>query len=71
MQRHLALLVLACAHVQRVVVEVDVVAVERERFAGPQAGGGDQCDQRLERGCVKRWVSVSVARINAAISAGE
>ena len=53
MQRHLALLVLPCPHVQRAVSEVDVVAVERERLAGPQAGGGDQSDQRLECGCVK------------------
>jgi len=38
-QRHLALLVvLGGPHVQRPVPQVDVVAVERERLPGPQAG---------------------------------
>ena len=38
-QRHLALLVvLAGADVQRPVPQVDVLAVERERLPGPQAG---------------------------------
>ena len=47
-QRHLALLaVLGGADVQHAVVEVDIVAVERQGLAGPQAGCRQQTDQRL------------------------
>src|ERR1035441_3271028 len=37
-QRHLALLLSLAAHPEHAVVEVDVLAVEAERFAGPYPG---------------------------------
>ncbi|MGB0096503.1 MAG: hypothetical protein WBP81_28695 [Solirubrobacteraceae bacterium] len=36
MQRHLALLGLVGAHVQRPVAQIDVLVIERERLAEPQ-----------------------------------
>ena len=57
--------------VHRAVVEVDIVAVEAERFAGPHAGGRDQTDHRLQRRRAQWGVSSAAACISAAISAGE
>jgi hypothetical protein len=70
-KRHLALLGLPGAHVQRAVFEIDVCAVAPDRFPESEAGRGHQADHGPQCRRAQRRCHYPAACISAVTSSGD